>query len=170
MRSNSIRVRVNVAATPLGGGSTHQALRRQEAPQVPEQVLHPRGHRQGQRLHGQVGTSGYESSEVSRPDQMLMRWWNNYLLWFIQFQFFQFCNISSHGGWEEGWRHKPNQPSAAFYEDMCCYIHATSICCAHVIPFWNTSELPMPYSKCCLPCRGAIVMYELWPRKVQSVC
>ena len=69
MRSNSTRVESTLQRLRLEE-ARRQALRPQEAQHVPEQVLHPRGHRQEHRLHGRAVRVVTSRQRYRDPSQM----------------------------------------------------------------------------------------------------
>ena len=65
-----IRVRSTLPRLHLEEEARHQALRREEAQQVPAPVPDPRGHRRGHRLQVKSVRVVTSRPEVSRPDEI----------------------------------------------------------------------------------------------------
>ena len=115
-RSNTIRVIVNVAKTSLGGGSS-SGTPPSGGPAWSSTGSTPAwpSPRTSSTRTRSVGTSGFKSSKVSRP-QPDVNAMEMIICVIFKCDFFQFCNLfqKKEDEEEEGWRRHPIQPSCSF--------------------------------------------------------
>ena len=152
MRGNSVRVRVNVAATTLGGGSTPGAPPR-GGPTSSSTGSRPAWPSPWTSSTGPVSTQQVVTSrpEMCRPKDVdtkmeMIIYCDN-----LNCNFFNSVKFQVKEDEEEGLRHNTNQalgsfPSCVRYSrnlELFCFCHS----------YWNRSELPKPSPSCVIPCR-----------------